>query len=452
MKQFLTVIFAFSLSVYSYTQLWGQEADYDKAKMDSLFSLIEENQKGMGSLSIFRDGEEVYQRAFGYADVQGNIKATPDTKYRIGSISKLFTATLILKLIDEGKLRLETPLAEFFPSLKNAEKITVEHLLRHRSGIFNITSAPDYQDWMEEPKSRKEMLDIIASHDTTFEPDTKAAYSNTNYILLAFIVEEIEKTAFSEVLKDRITEPLGLENTYYGGKIQSENKEAHSYQPGAPWKKATETDMSIPGGAGAIVSTPTDLNTFFHALFSDELLSENSFRQMTRIVDNFGMGLFQIPFYDKTALGHNGGIDGFQSNAAYFPEEKVAIAYTSNGVILPINDILIGALSIYFDKPYALPEFKEGLKLSSEELDAYLGTYSSPDFPLKLTITKDEQTLIGQATGQPSFPLEAYDTHVFTFIQAGLTLEFDPDSDTMILIQGAGKFKLSREKEVAPVD
>ncbi|MEX2512482.1 MAG: hypothetical protein WD398_06220 [Cyclobacteriaceae bacterium] len=145
---------------------------------------------------------------------------------------------------------------------------------------------------------------------------------------------------------------------------------------------------------------------------------------MTRIEDNFGMGLVRIPFYDKSALGHNGGIDGFLSSAAYFPEEEVSIAYTTNGVILPMNDIMIGALSIYFNKPYTLPEFRESLQLSSEELDVYLGTYSSPEFPLKITISKKGNTLIGQATGQPSFPLEAYDAHVFKFVQAGLTLEF----------------------------
>jgi D-alanyl-D-alanine carboxypeptidase len=421
--------------------------DFDKAKMDSLFSIIESNQKGMGSISIFEDGVEVYQRSFGHADVDSDLKATADTKYRIGSISKLFTATIIMQLMEEGLIKLDTPLSDFFPSLNNADKITIAHLLRHRSGLFNFTNAPEYMEWMEQAKTREEMIEIIRSHENVFQPDEKAQYSNTNYVLLTYIVEEIEGNSFSKVLEKRITLPLGLENTYYGGEIQPANNEAFSYKSQTPWELASQTDMSIPGGAGAIVSNPTELNKFLHALFSRELVSGNIFEEMTRIVDNFGTGLVKIPFYDKFALGHNGGIDGFLSSAAYFPEDRVSIAYTSNGVVMPMNDILIGALSIYFNKPYTLPEFKEGPELSSEDLDVYLGTYSSSDFPLKVTITKKGNILMGQAIGQPAFSLEAYDTHVFRFVQAGLTLEFDPENETMMLLQGSGKFKLTREEE-----
>lgn len=252
--------------------------------------------------------------------------------------------------------------------------------MRHRSGLFNFTNDPGYLEWMDMPKSRDEMLDIIASHENVFQPDKKAQYSNTNYVLLTYIVKEIEEDSFSNVLESRINGPLALENTYYGDKIQPSNYEAFSYKAQSPWELASQTDMSIPGGAGAIVSNPTDLNKFLHSLFSGQVVSENAFQEMTRIVDNFGTGLVRIPFYDKSALGHNGGIDGFLSSAAYFPEDKVSIAYTSKGVIMPMNDILIGALSIFFDKPYSLPEFKESLQLSSEELDIYLGTYSSSEF------------------------------------------------------------------------
>ena len=147
----------------------------------------------------------------------------------------------------------------------------------------------------------------------------------------------------------------------------------------------------------------------------------------------------------KRAFGHNGGIDGFQSNAAYFPEDKVSIAYTTNGVAMPMNDILIGALSIYYGKDYSLPDFKPGLAVKSEDLDQYLGVYSSPQFPLKVTITKKGNVLIGQATGQPSFPFEAYELHKFKFDQASLKVEFLPKESKMILRQGGGEFELTKE-------
>lgn len=210
------------------------------------------------------------------------------------------------------------------------------------------------------------------------------------------------------------------------------------------WEFATETDMSIPLGAGGVVSCPTDLNIFFNNLFSYKMVSEKSLNIMKKITGNLGIGLFKIPFYNKHAFGHNGGIDGFQSIAGYFSEEKVSIAYITNGVVMPMNDIIIGALSIYFGREYSIPEFS--FKPDSKNLDKYPGIYSSAGFPLKVTITKKGNTLMGQATGQSSFPLEGYKTHKFKFDQAGLKLEFFPEEDTMILKQGGKEFKLVKEK------
>jgi hypothetical protein len=155
--------------------------------------------------------------------------------------------------------------------------------------------------------------------------------------------------------------------------------------------------------------------------------------------------MFQIQFYERKAFGHTGGIDGFQSMIGYFPDDNISIAYTSNGVVMPMNDILIGALSIYFGKDYTLPDFQPAMELTSEELDKYLGVYSSPTFPLKVTITKNGNTLIGQATGQPSFPLEAFEKDKFKFDQAMLKLEFQPDENIMMLKQRGGEFELKKE-------
>jgi CubicO group peptidase (beta-lactamase class C family) len=278
-----------------------------------------------------------------------------------------------------------------------------------------------------------------------FKPDEKMEYSNTNYVLLSFIAEKIDNKEFSDILKDRITKPLKLNSTYYGGKIDPDKDEAMSYTLLDHWESATETNMSVPVGAGAIVSNPTDLNTFYKSVFTGNVVSGHSLLEMEKLMDNFGIGMFRIPFYDKSAFGHTGGIDGFQSNAAYFPDEKVSIAYTSNGVGMAMNDIMIGTLSIFFGKEYSLPEFKAPLKFTSEALDIYLGVYSSPSFPLKITISKNGNILTGQATGQPSFPLEAYEANKFKFDPAKLKLEFLPVENKMILRQGGSEFELKKE-------
>lgn len=419
---------------------------FNEVKMDSLFTIIEQNQKGMGSVSIFLDGSEVYQYSIGYTNIEPKKEATGATEYRIGSISKVFTAALIMKLVEQGKLSLDTRLGDFYPQFEHADDITIEQLLRHRSGIYNFTSATDYISWMENPITRTELVDKIVAYGVVFDPDEKMEYSNSNYVLLSYIIEDVTGGSFTEALTSYILEPCNLKNTYYGGKINVDKKEANSYQWLSEWELATETDMSVPVGAGALVSTPTDLNNFLACLFGGKIVSDESAQLMINLKDGYGLGMFGVPFYDKQAYGHTGGIDGFQSNAFYFPDDKVSVAYLSNGVVTPINDIIIGVLSIYFGRAYELPTYTTAtLVLTSEELDQYLGIYSSAGFPLKITITKKGNNLIAQATGQASFPLEPFEINQFKFDQAKLEIEFIPQENRLILRQGGGEFKLSKE-------
>lgn len=435
---FLTLILLVSLA---------PAQSFDRAKMDSLFDRIEASDRGMGSVSIFEAGERIYHRAIGYADHKLEIEANPDTRYRIGSISKPFTATLILQLIEAGQLTLDTKLAEFFPDLPNAEAITIEQLLRHRSGLFNYTNAESYPGYMEQPITRAALLDTFAARAPIFDPDERYEYSNTNYTLLTFIAEDLTGKDFPDLLRDRIIEPLGLPATYYGGPIAPTENEARSYTKLEQWELASETDMSVPRGAGAIVATADDVNRFFTALLTGELIADSLVDQMKTMQDGYGLGLLSFPFYQRTAYGHTGGIDGFQTMAGYFPQEKVAVTYLSNGVVMPINDIMIGVFSIYFGRDYELPDFAPNVGLSAEQLDRLVGVYTSPSFPLDLTITQEGGVLKGQATGQPKFPLEAVEEYLFRFEQAGLELEFAPEQDEVTLRQGGGTYVLTQKQD-----
>ncbi|MFP5470618.1 MAG: serine hydrolase domain-containing protein [Bacteroidia bacterium] len=439
MKKTILLLLISVNSILSYSQ------EFNKAKMDSLFMLIDQNEKGMNSVSIFKDGKEVYQNSIGYADVENQIKANKDTKYRIGSISKTFTATIIMKLVEQGRLSLDTKLSKYYPEIENAEKITIEHLLKHRSGIFNFTNAEDYVQWMEKPISKKDLVEKIKNYGSSFEPNSKADYSNANYVLLSFIAETITEKSFTELIQNEICEPCNLSNTYYGGKINTPNNEAFSYYRLDGWEKATETDMTVPVGAGAIVSNPTDLNTFLNCLFNNVIVSDSTLSKMMEIKDDYGIGMFIVPFYDKVAYGHTGGIDGFVSNAFYFPKENVSISFNSNGQVISTDNILIGALSIYFNMYYALPEFKKTIHLTSEELDKYLGTYSTPSFPLKINITKKDNVLYAQATGQSEFPLTAVGDDTFIFEAADLEIKFLPKENKLIINQGGGTTELTKE-------
>lgn len=438
----MKITFFFFICSFAFTLVSAQS--FNIAKMDSLFAIIDKNDKGMGSLSLFQDGKEVYQKTIGYSDFENNALANSTTKYRIGSVTKTFTSVVIQQIIEENKLSLETLLSLFFPQIVNSDKITIEHLLRHRSGIHNFTDDPAYLTYMTEPKTEAELLEIFSALPSDFFPNEKFAYSNTAYVLLSLIAEKVDNKSFQDILIDRIIRPLQLENTFLGNKIVTINNEALSYSKLENWQRSAETDLSIPIGAGAIVSTPTDLNIFFNALFSGKLISPESLERMTTLTDGFGLGIFRIPFYEKKAFGHTGGIDAFRTTAAYFPDDNFSVAYISNGADMIPNEILLGVLNIYFGRDYILPDFKT-LPLKPEDLDKFLGTYGSPTFPLKITISKKENVLMGQATGQPSFSLDAYDTNKFKFDAAGIKIEFIPSENKMILQQSGMKFELTRE-------
>jgi len=217
----LLIVFSFSL----------KSQDFDSKKMDQLFDEIAVNDRGMGSISIYHKGEEVYQRSIGYENLASNQKSSAKTRYRIGSITKSFMATIIMQQVEEGKLSLSSKLSEFYPDFQNAETITIEHLLRHRSGLFNFTNDEGFVDYMELPQTQESLIKKMMINENNFEPGARMEYSNTGYVLLSYIAEIIDKKPFSQILEDRITNPQNLNDTYYGGKIGAKDYEAFGNWP-----------------------------------------------------------------------------------------------------------------------------------------------------------------------------------------------------------------------------
>ena len=399
----------------------------------------------MGSVSVFKDSAEIYANTVGFADIDKEIESDKDFKYCIGSISKTFTAVMVFRTIEAGKLSLTETIDRYFPSIENGTIITIEHLLGHRSGIHNFTADEKYMDWQTEHKSREQMVEIIIQGGSDFEPGISAQYSNSNYVLLSYILESVYGKPYSEILAEQITDPLSLKNTYLGrGGLSSDNNECNSYKYFDKWRIESFSNPSITLGAGGIISTPEDINKFAVALWGGKLISANSLSSMQTIKDNYGMGLFPVPFYTKRGYGHSGGIDGFRSMFIYLPEDEISYAITSNGSNYNFNDIHIAVLSWAYDIPFDIPSF-EVVNLKPEDLDKYLGVYSCDQLPIKLTITKKDNSLEGQATGQPSFPLEPSSEHIFRFTGGGIVLEFNPSENTMILKQGGGVFYFKKE-------
>ena len=291
----------------------------NKSKQEALnefLTALAENDRFMGSVAVSVDGEVDFAEAYGAVQIIGDkmTDADQNTIYRIGSISKVFTTVMVTQLIDEGLIDYKTGLNTYFPEIENAELINIEQLLSHQSGITNITNDEDYLVWCYEPTTKEEMVKRIKKAGSVFEPGTQHSYSNSNYILLGYIIEEVTGKSFQKNLLERICRPLGLNSTSYGSDIRVDKGHAHSYVLNAgKWEEQNQTDMSVPHGAGALISTPTDLVKFSDAVFKNGFVGAEHLAKMKAYDEEsgYGLGCFPYPFHDQMGFGHSGGIDGF---------------------------------------------------------------------------------------------------------------------------------------------
>jgi CubicO group peptidase (beta-lactamase class C family) len=437
MKKSLSILFLFlSLSTFA------QEIRF--ARIDSLLNYLYENDKFMGSLCIRQGDEVVFKQAYGFYDATKGLRANGATKYKIGSISKTFTATMIMQLVEEKKILLNTKLNRFFPKIDQSDKITIEHLLYQRTGIKDYANADaTLTDVLGKPNTKELILKKIENYSSMFEPDSQHEYSNSNYFILGLIIEKSTKKSFAENLKIRISDKLELKNTYYTNeKTDVTKRESYSYTfNGEYWDKIDEWNNDIAFSSGGIISTPEDLTKFIHSLFKGNLVTPASLELMKTLKDTYGMALIRFPFGERKFYGHNGKIEGFGSTMGYYEKDDLTISLIVNGENYSQNDIMIGILSIYYKLPYPFPNFK---KLDAELIQKYSGTFASKDIPLKITVFEKEGNLLAQATGQPSFPLTFSKDDVFVFAPAGIEMEFT-SSTSFILKQGGQKFNFTKE-------
>lgn len=410
-------------------QAKAQQPDYKK--IDSLLTYLTENNKFMGSVSLAQNGKTVFEKAYGYADYATQKKADVHTKYKIGSISKMFTASVIFSLIEEKKLTLDTKLSKFFPKVKNADKITINHMLSHSSGIYNYTEAPGFMQHLQEKKTSTEMVKQIAGFESVFEPGTKSEYSNSNYLLLGYIIEDITKKPYTEAVINRVINKAGLTETSFYDVIEPAKNEAYSYMvAGTSHEAWDEWDQSASYSAGGLQSTPADMNKFIAALFAGKVVSPQSVESMLTLQFNVGRGIFPIPFNEKRFWGHGGHIEGFSAMLACNREDNLAVALTVNGEVLEMNDIIIGIMSCYYGVPYAFPDFKT-VAVDAKILQGYTGTYACAGFPLKIAIMYEHGEFLAQATGQGAFPLEAVSETEFKFDPAHIKITFKENGFTI---------------------
>jgi CubicO group peptidase (beta-lactamase class C family) len=419
------------------------QVDPDLAKFDSLINAYARSGKFNGTVLVAKKGVVTYLRSAGYRDAQKKIEHKFDDIYQIGSITKQFTAAVIMQLQNEGKLSVNDKLSKYFSGLPNGDKITIEHLLTHTSGMYNYT---DDEELMKSDVtrhySRDAMLAIFRNFKSDFEPGTKWNYSNTGYSMLGYIIEKVTGKPYERVVRERILQPLHMDQSgfdYTNLKAETKSKGYFAIMSDSVMPAPT-VDSTIAYSAGALYSTVRDLYKWERAIYTDKILPAASWQKIfTPYKNNYGYGWSVGKASGKDYMAHSGGIHGFSSFIMRFPQDElVAIVLdnasgSSSGIIArQLSNIALGL-------PYTIPKVKEEVKVNKSLLKNYEGEFElAPGF--SITIRLDGETLKARATGQEEFPVFAESETMFFYKVVEAKIEFVKDSSgkvsSIILHQG----------------
>ncbi len=331
----------------------------DTNKLDDFFNSLEKRNEAMGSIAISKNGELIYSKAIGYKTIEGEKKtnSSTNTHYKIWSITKTYTAVMIFQLIEEGKLSLETTLNTFYPEIPNAEKITIKLMLSHRSGIFDYVNDIKESVNLNGIKSKDSVAQVIAQFKPNFKPDESFRYSNSNYLFLGYIIEILDNSTYATSLSKRISSKINLKNTHFGENgLRSLTNKANTFYYDKIWKATPEEasyNNHLATADGGIVSTTEDMALFIDALFDEKLVTKQSLNKMLEGEDFYRLGLMKTQFDKHEGFGHTGSWLS-QSSLFYYPEDRLAVAYTTNGYVISKEDILHNVLKIYHNKPFAI--------------------------------------------------------------------------------------------------
>lgn len=350
-------------------------ADYDKV----LSEQFKPGETGCAVL-VARDGQVIYRKAFGMADLELNVPMRPEMVFRIGSITKQFTAIAILQLMEQGKLSLQDQITKYIPDYPmHGHSITIEHLLTHTSGIKSYTNVPEFESMVRTDMTPEEVIEKIKPLPMEFAPGTKWNYNNSGYFLLGYIIEKVSGLKYAEYLQENFFVPLGMTSTLYGDDTRIVMNRASGYQPGGNGTvNADYMSMTIPYSAGSIMSTVDDLYKWNRALLGHKLVKKETLDKAWtgyRLADgedtHYGYGWFMSEIQGSPTIEHGGGINGYLSASIYLPREDVFVAlFSNNNAKAPeFSAIRLAALAI--GKPVPATE----IVISEEALKEYEGIY-----------------------------------------------------------------------------
>ncbi len=431
-------------------------ADPDVPRMEQVIQSFVSDQHFMGSVLVARGNDIVLDKGYGFANLEWNIPDSPSTKFRLGSITKQFTAASILLLEERGKLSLNDPVKKYMPDAPAAwDMITIFNLLTHTSGIPSFTDFPDYASLEPFPTTPEQLVKRFRDHPLDFRPAEKMSYSNSGYVLLGYLVEKISGESYEKFVQENIFTPLGMKDSGYDSNSAIIPHRAAGYSPGPNGPvNAGFINMTVPLSAGALYSTTEDLLRWEQGLFGGKLLSPASLQKMTTPFKNdYACGLVVHTVNGHKVIEHGGGIEGFNTMLAFYPDDKLTVVVLSNINGSAPSDLASKLAALARGEKVVLTAERKEVAIDPKLLDGYVGNYElAPKFIL--TVTREGDKLMTQATGQPKVPIFAESEREFfaKVVDAQITFVTDPQgrASELILHQGGRDIQAKRYEGELP--
>jgi CubicO group peptidase (beta-lactamase class C family) len=414
----------------------GQATDLP-AKLDKVVEGYAKNRNFIGSVLVAKGGKVILEKGYGMANIELDVPNKPETKFRLGSITKQFTSAAILQLKEQGKLSLEDPACKYFENCPEAWKpITIHHLLTHTSGIPSYTAQKEFATpkFMRQPLTPVEVVMITKDKPLEFQPGEKYTYNNTGYVMLGVIIEKASGEKYADYLKKHIFEPLDMQDSGYDvTRTVMKNRAAGYAQGPGGITNADYLDMSLPHAAGSLYSTVRDLYRWDRALYTDKVVSKASRDLMwTPVKNNYGFGWAVNKVHDRKQVGHGGGINGFSTMIQRFPDDDgvvIVLANTQGTNAGALANALSGTL---FGEAITPAWERASITVDSKVLDQYAGTYEVG--PMTIVATNENGRLMMQPRNQPKS--EAFAASETVFFLKNVDVEFTFTEGGLILKQG----------------
>lgn len=414
----------------------------DTARMSAVVKAHSADNRFMGSVLVAKGDTVLLAESAGWANLEWKIAPTPATKFRIGSVTKQFTAACVLLLAERGKLSIDDALVKFIPSAPETWKpVTLRQLLSHTGGIPNFTDDPDNTANKLRPRTPAQTMAQVAAKPLEFTPGEKFKYSNTGYVLLGWIIEVASGQSYETFLRENIFQPLGMNDSGCDSNTAVIPQRAAGYVlgPRGP-ANAAYLDMHGPFAAGAIYSTPADLLRWTQALFGGKVLSAASLEQMTTPVkNNYAFGLDVRTTKGRKVISHNGGIDGFNAQLSYYPESRTTIVALANVEGPDVFELAAQLAALAFGETVTLASERREIDLPVAILQKYVGVYQLNE-AITNSIRLVDGRLTTQLTGQGQLPIFPASEKAFFLKAVDAQIEFVTDEQGRVteLLQHQG--------------